>query len=169
MRRSELVYKGRIIKVYKDKMLLPSGAVSEFDVVRHPGAILVVPLVSDSKVILLRQFRPVIGGYLYELPAGTIERGESPLACAKREIIEEAGFRAKKMTRLGEIYPVPGYSTEKIFIFKAQGLKKAYAPGDKDEIIERIRCTKRQIRVLFEKGLIVDAKTIAGFALCGWL
>ncbi|HQP91342.1 MAG TPA: NUDIX hydrolase [Candidatus Omnitrophota bacterium] len=169
MNRSKLVYKGRVINVYKEKVRLPDKRVREVDIVRHPGAVLIVPMLSDSKVIMLKQYRAVIGKYIYELPAGTLEKGELPLSCAKREITEEAGVKAKKVVKLGYIYPVPGYSTEKITIFKASGLKKAYCPGDEDEIIERVELTRQQIKGYFKKGLIVDAKTIAAFAFCGWL
>ncbi len=162
-----MIYKGRIIKVERQKKLLPGGIVADIDVVMHPGAVLVVPFLERNKVILLRQFRPIIGKYLYEFPAGTLEKKETPLECAKREIVEEAGYRAGRVERIGQIYPVPGYSTEKIFIFKAQDLKKAFAPQDKDEIIKPIIFTHSKIRALFKRGCIVDAKTIVALAICG--
>jgi ADP-ribose pyrophosphatase len=139
------------------------------DTIRHPGAALVIPLVSENKVVLLKQFRPVINAYLYELPAGTLNRDESPLACAKREIIEETGYSAARFTSLGVIYPVPGYSTEKITIFKAQGLRKQKACLEADEIITASVVTREELEKLFRAGKITDAKTISAFALCGWL
>lgn len=168
-RRSRQVYEGRVIKVYQERRKLPNGLTTDLDVVRHPGAVLIIPFLSKDKVIFLRQFRPVLDRYLYELPAGTIDEGETPLACAKREVIEETGHRAGKMTRLGAIYPVPGYSTEKIVIFRAEGLRPATAPGDSDEIITRCPMGKAEARALFKKGALCDGKTIAALAFCGWL
>ena len=109
-------FKGKLLKVFLKNILLPNGYLATFEIVKHRGAVLIVPLLANNKVILLRQLRPVIGRYIYELPAGTLEKQESPLACAKREIIEETGYRAKKITKLGEIFPVPGCSTEKIIM-----------------------------------------------------
>jgi ADP-ribose pyrophosphatase len=118
---------------------------------------------------MLRQLRPVIDSYIYELPAGTLAAGESPLACAKREIVEETSYAAGKFTFLGKIYPVPGYSTEKIYIFKAERLKKRKTVAEKDEIIIRKVFTRAGVKRLFKDGKIVDAKTIAAFSMCGWL
>ncbi|MFA5117633.1 MAG: NUDIX hydrolase [Candidatus Omnitrophota bacterium] len=162
-------FKGRLISLMTKKTLLPNGRLVHLDTIRHPGAALVIPLVSENKVVLLKQFRPVINAYLYELPAGTLNRGESPLACAKREVIEETGYAAARFTRLGVIYPVPGYSTEKITIFKAQGLRKQKARLEADEIIAAAVVTREELEKLFRAGEITDAKTISAFALCGWL
>jgi len=152
-----------------EKTLLPNGRVVHLDTIRHPGAALVIPLVSEHEVVLLKQFRPVVNAYLYELPAGTLNKDESALACAKREIIEETGYAAGRFTRIGVIYPVPGYSTEKITIFKAQGLRKEKACPEADEIIEAVVVTQKALRQLFRSGKITDAKTICAFAFCGWL
>ena len=130
---------------------------------------LIVPFFTPTKVILLRQFRPVINAYIFELPAGTLEKGEQPLACARREIIEETGYAARKFTRLGIIYPVPGYSTEKITMFKADELTERGMACEADEVIETVMVTKKMVRDLFKTGKIIDAKTICAFAHCGWL
>ena len=130
---------------------------------------LIVPFLTKDKVILLRQFRPVINSYIFELPAGTLEKSEHPLACARREIIEETGYSAKKFTRLGIIYPVPGYSTEKITLYKAEELTERGIACEPDEVIETIVVTKKIVRELFNAGRIIDAKTICAFAHCGWL
>jgi len=151
------------------KRRLPHGFTATFEMIRHPGAALIVPFLSKDKIIMLRQLRPVIGSYIYELPAGTLDKGEAPLACARREIIEETGYGAKKFTFLGKIYPVPGYSTEKIFIYKAEGLSKEERIAEKDEVIESRIFNKTEIKRLFKQGKIVDAKTITALAFCGWL
>jgi ADP-ribose pyrophosphatase len=169
MANVKTVFKGKLLKVYVKKERLPNGYMATFEMVRHPGASLIVPFLNKNTVILLRQLRPVIDSYIYEFPAGTLDKGESPLSCARREIIEETGYSAKRFSLLGAIYPVPGYSTEKIFIYKAEGLKLAVRTPEPDECLEHRPFTRGQVRKLFKQGKIVDAKTICGLALCGWL
>ncbi|MFA5337067.1 MAG: NUDIX hydrolase [Candidatus Omnitrophota bacterium] len=161
-------FKGKILDVSVKKVRLPNGYLANLEIVKHPGAVLIVPFLGKNKIIMLRQFRPVINTYIFELPAGTLEKGESPAVCARREIIEETGFRSDKLVKLGLIFPVPGYSTEKIFIYKAQNLIKTKQLHQKDEVIEIFVFTKRQIQKMLKEGKIIDAKTICGFALCGW-
>jgi len=163
------IFDGKLLKVSVGEETLPNGYRATFEMIKHPGAALVVPLLSRDKLILLRQLRPVIGAYIYELVAGTLGRDEKPLACARREIIEETGFLASKFTRLGEIYPVPGYSTEKIVIFKAEGLKKVERRPEADEIIETRVVSRSEVKRLLKRGKIVDAKTICALAMCGWI
>ncbi|MCM8760744.1 MAG: NUDIX hydrolase [Candidatus Omnitrophica bacterium] len=163
------IFNGKLLKVYIKKQRLPHGYLATFEMVKHPGASLVVPFLDKNTVILLRQLRPVVGSYIYEFPAGTLAKKESPLSCARREIIEETGYKARKFKLLGRIYPVPGYSTEKIFIYKAEGLEPVKHVPEDDEVIEHKPFTRAQVRRLFRHGMIVDAKTICGLALCGWL
>ena len=148
---------------------LPNGYLGTFEMIKHPGASLIVPFLTDNKIIMLRQLRPVIGSYIYELPAGTLGKNEKPFACARREIIEETGYSAKRFTLLGKIYPVPGYSTEQIYIYRAEGLARVEHEAEEDEIIETHLFTKAGIRRLFKRGGINDAKTIAALVFCGWL
>ncbi|MFA6281438.1 MAG: NUDIX hydrolase [Candidatus Omnitrophota bacterium] len=162
-------FKGKILNVSIKKVRLPNGYVANIDVIKHPGAVLVVPFLSKNKVIILKQFRPVINAYIYELPAGTLEKNENPAVCVRREMIEETGYKTDKITKLGFIVPVPGYSTEKIFIYKAQKLSKTQRMHQKDEVIEILIMDKKTIRRLFKAGKIIDAKTISAFAMCGWL
>ena len=169
MAKSGPVFKGKLLKVCVKQFRLPNGFVARLEVVNHIGAALIVPIIGRDKIIILRQFRPVIDSYLYELPAGTLNKGESALACARREIIEETGYAAKKFTRLGEIYPVPGYSTEKIVIFRAERLFKDVLATQKDEVIQVKVITRSQLRELFKKRKIKDAKTICALTLAGWL
>lgn len=165
----KLAYRGKLINLLTKRIKLPSGHTSDFEIIIHPGAVLIIPFLSKEKVIILRQFRPVINSYLYELPAGTLKTAESPLLCCQRELIEETGFSAKKLKRLGEIYPVPGYSTEKIRIYKAEGLKPERICTEKDEVISVKIVSKTQIKKLFMAGKITDAKTICALAMCRWL
>ncbi len=148
---------------------LPNGHKADFEIIKHPGAVLVVPFITKNKIVMLRQLRPVIDSWIYELPAGTLDNKESLINCAGREIVEETGYKAGKMKKLGKIFPVPGYSTEKITIFKAERLKKTRKLSQDDEIIRVFTFTKDRVRRLFKNGKIVDAKTICALAWCGWL
>ena len=167
--KSKPIFKGKLLSVSTKKIKLPNGHISNFEVIEHPGAALVVPFITKNKIALIKQLRPVINSYIYELPAGTLEKGETPLRCAKREIIEETGYSASKLTRLGVIFPVPGYSTEKITVYKAEGLKKHKTRKEIDEIIESCEVTKSQLKTLFRDGKIADAKTICALSYCGLL
>jgi len=163
-----LKYKGKLLRLFEKQTVLPNKLSVNLEIIEHPGAALIVPFISRGKVIFLKQFRPVVGDYLYELPAGTLEKGESPLACAKREIIEETGFSAGKFTYLGYIYPVPGYSTEKISIFRAEKLAERVKRPEIDEIIELVILEKNKVKRLLKDGKIVDAKTICALAKTNW-
>jgi len=167
--QKEKRFRGRILNVSVKKVRLPNGYTANIEIVKHPGAVLIAPFLSKNKIIMLRQFRPVINSYIYELPAGTLEKNERPLDCARREVIEETGYKSNKLIKLGLIIPVPGYSTEKIFIYKAQNLIRLKPVHQKDEVIEIFIFSKRQIQKMIKGGKIIDAKTICGLALCGWL
>ena len=169
MRKERVIYKGRVIRLITKTVRLPNANFIELELIRHPGAALIIPFLDTGKIILLRQFRAVIGRYLYELPAGTISPGESALSCAKREIVEETGYSARKFMRLGSIYPVPGYSTEKITIYKAFELDKAASAPEADEVIKTCVLDKTGVRRLFRDRKINDAKSICALTMCGWL
>ena len=165
----KLIYKGKVIQLFKEDRRLPDGRVVCVDIIRHPGAVLIVPFLNQDKIIFLKQFRPVLGKTIYEFPAGTLEREEAPIACARRELIEETGHAARHMRLLGSIFPVPGYSTEKIWIYAASGLYKSHSPGDADEVIQTEILSKTRIKKLFKSGKIQDSKSIAALAFIGWL
>lgn len=150
-------------------MKLPNGNRVRLDMIIHPGAALIVPFIKTNQIIMLRQWRPVLNQYLLELPAGTIDQGESVLTCAKRELIEETGYSAGKMTKLGRIHPVPGYSTEMIYIFKAEKLQPCAGHAEPDEVLQSRNVSKSEIKALFDAGRITDGKTICALAMCGWL
>lgn len=160
-------FKKKKIFLITRKMTIPNGMKIEKDIILHPGAALIVPFLSADKVIILKQYRSTINKYLYEFPAGTLEPGEQPAACARREIMEEAGYRAGKLSKVGMIYPVPGYSDEIIYIYKAEKLSVQKETGDADEVLEPVVMTRAQINKAFKAGKIVDGKTIAGLAFCG--
>ncbi len=162
-------FKGKILNVSVKKVRLPNGYLANLEIVKHPGAVLIVPFLDKNRIIMLKQFRPVIDTYIYELPAGTLEKGESLAVCARREIIEETGYKSNKLIKLGLIFPVPGYSTEKIFIYKAEKLCKTKRLHQADEVIDVLIMEKKEIKHLFKSGKIVDAKTISALCMCGWL
>lgn len=166
---SKTIFTGRVFDLVEKTMTLPNGRVTTQSFVSHRGAAVIVPFLTKQSVILLRQYRPVPQKYLYELPAGTVEKNESPLACARREIIEETGYTAQYFTKLGIIHPVPGYSTEVITIYKAEKLSPKIADGDLDEVIRPVVVTKKDVQRLFKAGKLTDAKTICSFAICKWL
>jgi ADP-ribose pyrophosphatase len=165
----KLVYSGKLLKLYTNRVRLANKHSVNLEIVRHPGATLIIPFLSNNKIILLKQFRPVVNSFLYELPAGTISEKETALSCAKREILEETGYIAKRLKKLGYVYPVPGYSTEKITIFKATGLSKCRHNREPDEIISLFTVDRAKLKSLFRRGKIRDAKTICALALCRWL
>ncbi len=164
--KERLVYKGRVISVWRRVQRLPNGRSARLDIVEHPGAVVIVPFLSPQRLVFLWQYRPALGAYLLELPAGTLEKGEAAPACARRELREETGFSCRTLKRIGAIFPVPGYSTEKIILFKATALFPSPAQGDPDEIVERRVLTAGEVKRSFRQGRIRDAKTIAGLAWC---
>ena len=148
---------------------LPNGRTIRITFVDHPGAVIIAPFLNKNTVIMMRQFRPALKKYIYELPAGTLDPDEPLAVCARRELLEETGFKTKKLTKLGSIYPVPGYSTEIIHIFKAEQLTFSQAQPEEYEVIETMPMTKSRVRELVHQGKLMDAKSICTFAFCGWL
>ena len=159
------ICRARIIRVVAKDLVLPNGRRTTFTIVEHPGAVAIVPVHADGDVVLLKQFRPSIDEELYEIPAGTMEEGEAPLATAKREIIEETGFKAKQWTKIAEFYTAPGFCTEFMHVYVARGLSPATADGDADEILKPVRMTIDAALKLIKSKKIRDAKTIAGLLI----
>lgn len=159
------IYKGRIITLYNEEVKLPSGRVTKLDIVSHPGAAAIVPVMDDGRYILLRQYRHASGGYLYEIPAGTLNKDEEPLDCAKRELIEETGYSAKNFSKMIAIHTTPGFSNEVIHLYKATGLKEAETKFDFDEIIEVEIFTRDEVERMIKAGKITDAKSLVGLLL----
>lgn len=151
------------------KVALPNGRTISISFINHPGAVIVAPLLDKNTVVMIRQFRPALRRYIYELPAGTIDPQEKPSICVKRELMEETGYSAKRYKKLGKIYPVPGYSTEVIHIFKAEILTFSKAAPEEYEVIETRSFSKTQVKKMFKQGQLMDAKSICTFAHLGWL
>lgn len=161
----ERIHRGRVFSLDRENVTLPNGVTTDLDVIRHPGAAAIVPLAEGDAVLLLRQFRHAAGGELWEIPAGTLGPGETPLECARRELAEETGRDARDWQSLGEIVPVPGYSDERIHLFLASGLVPAKQHLDRDEIIEVHRLPFRRALEMIGEGAVRDGKTICGLYL----
>jgi ADP-ribose pyrophosphatase len=160
VKKASEVYKGRIFNFVTEALTLPNGRNTEIAFIRHPGSIAVVPLLDDHTVVMELQYRHPVGDYLFEIPAGTMESGESPLECAQRELMEETGFRAQEFIKLGKIHIIPAYSDEEIHVFIANGLTQAKQDLDPDEIIEVVTYPLEQAIQMIDEGKITDALTI---------
>lgn len=152
-----------------EPVTLPNGRTITISYIVHRGAVIIAPFLSKDKVLFIRQFRPALKKYIYELPAGTLDPNESLMTCAKRELIEETGYRTSRIKKVGQIYPVPGYSTEIIHIFKAENLVKGEAQPEIYEIIKLHPLTRSEVLKLFKNGQLQDAKSICALTFCGWL
>jgi ADP-ribose pyrophosphatase len=162
------VYKGRIFDFVTEDLTLPNGRDTEVAFIRHPGSIAVVPLLDDDTVVMELQYRHPVGEYLLEIPAGTLEPGESPLTCAKRELMEETGYRAQEWAELGKIQMIPAYSDEEIHVFIAKGLMPAEQNLDPDEIIEVVKYPLDKAVRMIDAGKITDALTILSIQMA-WM
>jgi ADP-ribose pyrophosphatase len=159
------LYNGKIFNVVLEKVTLPNGAIKNREIVRHPGAAAMVPLLDDGKVVLIRQYRHAVGEFLWEIPAGTLEPHEGPIECARRELVEETGYEASSFDKLAEILPAPGYTDEHIHIFLATGLRWVGQRPEDDEVQEARATSFETALEMITKGEIRDAKTIAGLLL----
>lgn len=163
--KEERKYTGNVINVDLVTVVLPNGKESTRDIVRHPGASVIVPITNDGKILMVEQFRKPCEMISLELPAGKLDAGEPPEECAKRELQEETGYIAGKLTKVLTIHSTPGFSNEVLHMFVATELVEKNANPDEDEFIS---CKKYEISDLIsmiEKGEITDAKTIIGIFL----
>ena len=165
--RHKVILNTRVFDVREEHWKKPGGGTFERHTVVHPGAVAILPVDARGRLLLIRQFRPAINDWLLEIVAGTLEKGEAPLACARRELIEEAGVSARKWKKLGAIFPAPGFCSEKIHLFHASDLKPASAEQDEDEQIEVTAMSVSQVRLAVKKGRIKDAKTLSALMLAG--
>jgi len=159
---SQRVYEGRLISVRVDTVRLENGRLTKREIVEHPGAVAVVALDEEDNVLLVRQFRKAAERELLEIPAGTLEAGEEPIACAQRELQEETGYQAQRLEQIGSFYTSPGFCTECIRLFLATGLQKGPSTPESDEAIETIKVPLSEIPAIIGRGDICDGKSIAG-------
>ena len=158
----ETLFQGRVFAVKRDRVLEPSGIEATREIVVHPGSVVVLPVFPDGRIILIRQYRHAVGQYLWELVAGHKEPDETPVEGARRELEEEAGYAARKIRKLLEIFPSPGLLGERMDIFVAEGLSKVTARPEDDEKITRRIFTLAEALRWVRSGQIRDSKTIAG-------
>jgi ADP-ribose pyrophosphatase len=159
---SETVYDGPIFGVRRDQVVEPGGLRTTREVITHPGSVVVLPLLPDGRILLIRQYRHATRLYLWELVAGRVDPGESPLQAAARELIEETGYRAKKLKIFLDVFPTPGFLEERMYILLAEGLTPGQARPEDDEKITAKAFSRGQIESMIRTGKIRDAKTVAG-------
>jgi len=156
------VFRGKIISLRQDKVTLPDGRESIREIVEHPGAVVILALTNDDKMVMVRQFRKAADEVLWELPAGKVEPGENLKNCALRELEEETGYFSRKIKKLITFFSTPGFCNEKLTLFLAEDLEKRNKNEDADEFIEVELVNPNEALKLVQKNIIKDAKTIIG-------
>ena len=160
--QSRLAYGGGLLQVYRDIVRCPDGHVTFREFVRHPGAVMVIPMLDDEHVILERQFRYPLARVFIEFPAGKLDPGEAIIDCAQRELREETGYRARDWTHLGGFHSAIGYSDERIEVFLARSLEQDETRRDPGEVLEVFSVRWRELDAWVRQGRITDVKTIVG-------
>ena len=160
--KSRDIYRGRVIQLKVDKIIEPGGVKAVREVVHHAGSVVILAHSRDGRIVLVRQYRYAAGESLWELIAGGMEPGERPLAAARRELLEETGYRAAKCQLLFDFFPSPGILTERMFLVEATGLTQAKAQPDPDENLEVGHFSLTQLRKMIRSKEIRDGKTLVG-------
>jgi len=158
---SKTIYSGRVFGVRQDQVLEPGGVRATRDVVTHNGSVVVLPVFADGRILLIRQYRHAVGTFLWELVAGRVEPGESPLRAARRELLEETGCTARRFQRLMKVFPTPGFVSEWMVVYLATGLQQGAARPEADERIVSRRFSLRRAEQMIRRGTLCDAKSIA--------
>ncbi|HET8834936.1 MAG TPA: NUDIX hydrolase [Gemmatimonadales bacterium] len=162
---TERLYSGRVVNLDRDTVRFPDGSSGQLEMLRHPGASAVVPFLDDPgapdpRVLLIRQFRHAANGFIWEVPAGRLDAGETPEACARRELEEETGMRAGAVEPLITIYTTPGFTDERIHLFLAHGLQAGSQRREADEFMELKELTWSAVLELVRTGQVQDGKTL---------
>ncbi len=163
--RTEIRFTGRVIQVEELSVLLPDGAVARREIVRHGGGAAVVAMDPQGRIVLVRQYRIAAASEMLEIPAGKLERGEDPAACAIRELREETGFRTETVRHLTSMYPTPGYCSEVLHIYSTDCVVPGDSHPDEGEYVETVLLPLSECLAMIGDGRIRDAKTIAGILL----
>jgi ADP-ribose pyrophosphatase len=163
--RTRILWHGKTFDLISEDQVLPNGKPVTVEVIRHPGSSGVVPLLEEGKVVLIRQYRPAVGDYLWEIPAGTLRSGEDPLACAIRELREECGLEGDRFDKLGVIAMAAGYSNERIHLFMATGIRPGEQHLDEDELLTTHVFPFDDVMRMIERGEIHEAMTIIGLRM----
>lgn len=163
---TERLYTGRVVNLDRDTVRFPDGSSGQLEMLRHPGASAIVPFLDDPRapdprVLLIRQFRHAANGFIWEVPAGRLDAGETPEACARRELEEETGMRARTVEPLTTIYTTPGFTDERIHLFLAHGLETGAQRREADEFMELRELTWSAVLELIRTGEVEDGKTLA--------
>lgn len=163
IKQTEKIFSGHVFDIEVDRIEYESGNNSRRETVIHPGGAVVVAVKPNGKIILVKQFRHPFKDFIYELPAGKLDKNEDPISCAKRELIEETGYRAENMSKLGKIYTSPGYCSEILHIYLAENLILGeHEREEGEEDMELLDFSIDEIEEMIISGKIVDAKTISG-------
>ncbi len=162
---TKIIYKGKLINVRIDEILLKNGNKYVREIVEHPGAVAILPFLDNDTILMVKQYRRAADKVLLEIPAGTLNKNETPENCALRELEEETGYRAHKIEKLGTFYLAPGYSTEIIYAFLAKELEKQKQrlEIDEDIVVEKVKI--KDLLTMINEGKIEDAKTLASLFL----
>lgn len=160
--KSEMVHQGPVFGVRRDEIIEPTGVHAVREVITHSGSVVVLPVLPDGRLVLIRQYRYATRQFLWELVAGRMDEGETPKQAAARELLEETGYRAKRLKIFLDVFPTPGFLEERMFILLAEGLTAGKAQPEEDERIEVKSYTPNELKHLLRKGLLHDAKTVAG-------
>ncbi len=163
--KTHILWHGKVFDLISETQVLPNGKAVTVEVIRHPGSSAVVPLLGDGKVVLIRQYRPAVGEFLWEIPAGTRVPGEDPLACAKRELLEECGLEGGRFDKLGVIAVAAGYSDESIHLFLATEIGPGEQHLDEDELLTTHLLPFDDVMGMIRRGEIHEAMTIIGLQL----
>lgn len=167
--RKNTLHKGKSIDFCVDDVTLPDGKPATREYIDHPGAVGVVPVLGDGRIVLVRQYRYPVEEVTLELPAGKLAKGEDPVACVQRELAEETGYTAGTITPLLDYWPTPAFANEVLHLYVAEGLKEGAVHPDADEFIETVEMPLEEALGLCRRGFVKDSKTLVGLlAYAAW-